>query len=100
MSAAEDTSLSKKAKLEHPAVPLRYTLTDFPSLTISRDREHSTIIASNFPENTTEEQVRYFFKDVSSPQEYPLMGQCGTIRNVRDTSKSGISFVIEFEKEV
>ena len=28
------------------------------------------------------------------------MGQCGTIRNVRETSKSGISFVIEFEKEV
>ena len=29
------------------------------------DREHSSIIASNFPSETTDGQIRHFFKDVT-----------------------------------
>ena len=28
------------------------------------DREHSSIIASNFPDDTSDDQIRHFFKDV------------------------------------
>ena len=64
VSVMEDSSASKKPKLEQPAAPLRYVHANSHSTHHSRDRERSTVIASKFPENTTEEQVRHFFKDV------------------------------------
>jgi uncharacterized protein (DUF1330 family) len=58
------------------------------------------VIASNFPDDTKKEQVVYFFKDVQSHRGQALSKQCGTIRHIEGTEKSGRSWVIEFEKEV
>jgi len=56
---------------------------------LQRDREHATVIAKNFPHNTTDEQVRYFFRD------------CGTIRELTNTESHDDtrSVIIEFDKE-
>jgi len=54
---------SKKVKTKDDHAPQRSPF--FISyVDIRRDREHSTVIATNFPEDTTEDQVRHFFKDV------------------------------------
>lgn len=59
-----ETSTAKKIKLEPGEAPVRYLFIISNLSQISRDREHSTVIASNFPDGTKEEQVRFFFKDV------------------------------------
>lgn len=63
MSGTE-TSAAKKVKLDPVGAPVRYLFCFSHISQDFRDREHSSVIASNFPDGTKEEQVRYFFKDV------------------------------------
>jgi hypothetical protein len=73
----------------------------FPRL-ISRNREHATVLASNFPHGISDDQVRHFFKEVVPFPTDVFDHQCGTIKQVERTGdeEEGGSFVIEFENEV
>jgi len=72
LSIAEDPSTSKKPRLvgNLPTEPKRFK--EFMSELIVRDREHATILASNFPHGTSDDQIHHFFKEVIVPRT-PLM---------------------------
>jgi hypothetical protein len=65
LSMSEDVMASKKIKTTaaDETVPHRY-LARFCYKAYTRDRENSSILASNFPDQTNDNQIRYFFKDV------------------------------------
>jgi hypothetical protein len=70
---------------------------------ICRNREHATILASNFPQGISDDQVRHFFKEVFYSPMDVVDHQCGTIKQLErtgDEGEEGESFVIEFENEV
>ena len=72
-------------------------------MTHRSDREHATILASNFPQGTSDDQVRHFFKEVFYSPKAIVDRQCGTIKQLErtgDEGEEGESFVIEFENEV
>jgi len=72
LSIAEDASTSKKPRLvaNLSTEPKRFE--EFISELIVRDREHATILASNFPHGTSDDQIHHFFEEVLV-QRTPLM---------------------------
>lgn len=69
---------------------------------LDRDREHATILATNFPADTIDDQIRHFFKEVL-PLSNWVNPQCGAIRRLNaksDGIQEGKSFIVEFEQEV
>ncbi|KAJ5692946.1 hypothetical protein N7462_002369 [Penicillium macrosclerotiorum] len=74
---------SKKARADEVAAPVT-TEPEAPR----RDREHATVLAKNLPRDTTEHQVRQFFR------------HAGTINGVKmlpDSDKDTLVAVLEFE---
>jgi len=66
LSVDSETSPSKKPKIDHGNGPQRYlTRSDSIVSHVGRDREHATILASNFPADVREDQIRHFFKEVT-----------------------------------
>jgi hypothetical protein len=64
LSVDQDAAASKKPRGEDnpPTEPKRYDT--FLAKTDCRNREHATILASNFPQGISDDQVRHFFKEV------------------------------------
>lgn len=79
----ESTKKSKGENLndQNPALP---TMREQQA---KRDRENSTILVQNLPEDVTETKLRQFFRD------------CGTINSLKLVSQNGMSAVIEFDEK-
>ena len=74
MSVESETSPTKRLKIDHGNGLQRY-LTPSQSIMshLGRDREHASILASNFPADAKEDQIRHFFKEVTHFGNLALM---------------------------
>jgi len=65
LSVDSETSPTKKSKIDHENSLQRYLTLSYSIMShLGRDREHATILVSNFPADVREDQIRYFFKEV------------------------------------
>ena len=73
LSVDNETSPAKKTKIAHGNGLQRYqTQPSQCGISPGRDREHTTILASGFPTEVTEHQVRHFFKGVAVLGKFTL----------------------------